>query len=125
MKLLFHSVWVGAVLGIFVPLADPAVAETVAQNPDPSPCLPHNSAPQGDVIVLGKPPDSPYVVVVPMGGREDLLSQVRQCVPDAFQADSRLGKYIRAGAFAHPSDARSLTRHLHSLGLDARTIYDP
>jgi hypothetical protein len=121
MKLLFHSGWVGAVLGIFAPFADPAVA----RNPDPSPCLPHNSAAQGDVIVLGKPPDSPYVVVVPMGGREELLSQVRQCVPDAFQAESRLGKYIRAGAFAQSSDARSLTRHLHSLGLDARTIYDP
>jgi hypothetical protein len=121
MKLPFHSVWVGTVLMILIPLAYPSVAG----NTDPSPCLPHNSALQGDVIVLGKPPDAPYVVVVPTGDREDLLSQVRQCVPDAFQADSHLGKYIRAGAFARPSDARSLTRHLHSLGLDARTIYDP
>jgi hypothetical protein len=118
MKLSFHSVWIGAVM-ILVPLVDPAVAE------DTAPCLPHNSAPQGDVIVLGKTPDAPYVVVVPMGGREDVLSQVRQCVPDAFQAASHLGKYIRAGAFAHPSEARSLTRHLHSLGLDARTVYAP
>jgi hypothetical protein len=121
MKLPFRSVWVGTVLMILVPLAYPSVADDT----DPSPCLPHNSTSQGDVIVLGKTPDSPYVVVVPMRGREDLLSQVRQCVPDAFQADSHLGKYIRAGAFAQPSSARSLTRHLHSLGLDARTIYAP
>jgi hypothetical protein len=121
MKLPFHSVWVGMMWMILVPLVYPSFAEDT----NPSPCLPHNSALQGDVIVLGKPPDAPYVVVVPMGDQEDLLSQVRQCVPDAFQADSHLGKYIRAGAFARPSDARSLTRHLHSLGLDARTIYDP
>ncbi|NJR40259.1 MAG: hypothetical protein HC781_17335 [Leptolyngbyaceae cyanobacterium CSU_1_4] len=88
-------------------------------------CAPHNFEQQADVIILGKLPNASYVVIVPLNGNTELLSEVRQCVADAFQTESRLGKYIQAGAFAQRSAAHQLTRQLYSLGLDARTIYSP
>jgi hypothetical protein len=88
-------------------------------------CVPHNSQVQGEVIFLGKIPDAPYVVIIPLRGDTEILTIVQQCVEDAFQTRSRFGQYIQAGAFARRSAARTLTRHLRSLGLDARTVYAP
>jgi hypothetical protein len=119
MKLLFRSLWVGVAIAVLMVLTHPAAAE------NPPGCAPHNSVPAEERIVLGKLPNAPYVVIIPIRGEADVLTQVRQCVPDAFQAESRFGNYIRAGAFAKPSAARSLSRHLYSLGLDARTTYAP
>jgi hypothetical protein len=89
----------------------------------PDPCKSHNFQVQGEVIILGRIPDAPYVVVVPFTGDAEILETVQQCVEDSFQTRSRLGKYVQAGAFTERSAARQLTRHLHSLGLDARTVY--
>jgi hypothetical protein len=96
----------------------PPIAESLTD-----PCKSHNFQVQGEVIILGKIPDAPYVVVVPFTGDAEILATVQQCVEDSFQTRSRLGKYVQAGAFAERSAARQLTRHLHSLGLDARTVY--
>ncbi|MBD2072252.1 SPOR domain-containing protein [Leptolyngbya sp. FACHB-671] len=81
-----------------------------------------NTTQQGNVIVLGRSPTSRYVVVVP-ARRDNTLNVVRQCVPDAFLADSRLGDYVQAGAFPNRSSAENLSRVLRSRGLDARVAY--
>jgi cell division protein FtsN len=81
-----------------------------------------NRTQQGNVIVVGRSPTSRYVVVVP-ARRDNTLNVVRQCVPDAFLADSRLGAYVQAGAFPTRSSAESLSRVLRSQGLDARVAY--
>ncbi|HEY9640008.1 MAG TPA: hypothetical protein V6C57_05960 [Coleofasciculaceae cyanobacterium] len=79
---------------------------------------------QETVIVLGKLPNAPYVVVVP-GGDGGALSTVRQCVPDAFQTRSRSGSYIHAGAFSRRGEAEELSCYLRALQLDARVMYLP
>lgn len=63
-----------------------------------------------------------YVVVVPMYSN-DTLSKVRQFVPEAFAADSRLGSYVNAGQFSDRSEAERLSRLLRDRGLDARVEY--
>jgi len=83
----------------------------------------YNAAYQAGRIVIGHVPGRNYVVVIP-GRRADLLSAVRQCVPDAFLARSRLGFYIRAGAFSSRSAAESVVWLLRSQGFtDARVVY--
>ena len=66
--------------------------------------------------------DSHYVVVVPVSNN-DTLYQVRQFVPEAFQAKSRLGAYVNAGRFREPTEAERLSKQLRSRGLDARVEY--
>lgn len=63
-----------------------------------------------------------YVVVVPMRNN-DVLSRVRQYVPEAFWAESRRGVYINAGQFRDRSDAEQVSKLLRSRGLDARVEY--
>jgi hypothetical protein len=87
-------------------------------------CVAYNSRQVGAVITIGNVSDAPYVVVIP-GRRQELLTRARQCVPDAFQTESRRGAYIRAGAFPRRRPAATLTRHLRTLGLDARVVYLP
>jgi hypothetical protein len=133
MKLLFPSGLKKLRYGLLIPLvlaivsfSSPLFAQIPTSSSEflPNPCQSHNSQVQGEVIILGEIPDAPYVVVVPLRGDTDVLVTVQQCVEDSFQTRSRLGKYVQAGAFAERSAARQLTRHLHSLGLDARTIYN-
>jgi hypothetical protein len=92
-----------------------------------SPSLPEvsnsvNSFPQSDVIVIGKVPNHPYVVVVP-GQSEQLLNAVRRYVTDAFLAQHRLGAYVYAGGSAKRHEAECLSSVLRSHGLDARVVY--
>jgi peptidoglycan hydrolase-like protein with peptidoglycan-binding domain len=63
-----------------------------------------------------------YVVVVPIS-TNDTLNKVRQYVPNAFQADSRLGAYVNAGQFPNRNQAEDLSKYLRSQGLDARVEY--
>uniref|UniRef100_A0A0C1QRQ3 Peptidoglycan binding-like domain-containing protein n=1 Tax=Tolypothrix bouteillei VB521301 TaxID=1479485 RepID=A0A0C1QRQ3_9CYAN len=76
----------------------------------------------------GNPPEwSPgrenrYVVIVPIRSY-DTLSRVRQYVPSAFQADSRLGTYVNAGQYSSRSEAEKQSEYLRSQGLDARVEY--
>ncbi|MEC4813472.1 MAG: peptidoglycan-binding protein [Scytonema sp. PMC 1069.18] len=63
-----------------------------------------------------------YVVVVPISSN-DTLSRVRQFIPNAFQADSRLGAYVNAGQFPNRNQAEDLSKYLRSQGLDARVEY--
>ena len=56
-----------------------------------------NTVKQNNVIVIGKVPNRPYVVVVP-GGSEELLKFVRNIAADAFLAKHRLGTYVYAGS---------------------------
>ena len=90
------------------------------------PCRPlatgFSTTQQGEVIVLGRRTDYPYVVVVPTGS-QTTLSAVRQCVPDAFVSRSKLGTYVQAGAFPNRAGAESLSWFLKSRGLDARVVY--
>jgi hypothetical protein len=81
-----------------------------------------NSFPQSDVIVIGKVPNHPYIVVVP-GQSEQLLNVVRRYVTDAFLAQHRLGAYIYAGGSAKRYEAECLSSVLRSHGLDARVVY--
>jgi peptidoglycan hydrolase-like protein with peptidoglycan-binding domain len=63
-----------------------------------------------------------FVVVVPIS-RNDTLNQVRQYIPEAFQAESRLGRFVNAGQFRERSQAEDLSKWLRSRGLDARVDY--
>lgn len=63
-----------------------------------------------------------FVVIVPIS-RNDTLNQVRQYIPEAFRAESRLGPFINAGQFRERSQAEDLSKWLRSRGLDARVDY--
>ncbi|BAY45199.1 peptidoglycan-binding domain 1 [Scytonema sp. HK-05] len=63
-----------------------------------------------------------FVVVVPIS-RNDTLDQVRQYIPEAFRAESRLGPFVNAGQFRERSQAEDLSKWLRSRGLDARVDY--
>lgn len=110
------------------PTRSPAISLNDESNPDElndAFCVSQNSLQQDEQIIVGDIPDFPYVVVVP-GQGSDLLTEVRQCVPDAFQTDLRLGPYIRAGAFPDRRSAEQLSRYLRrSLKLNARVMYLP
>lgn len=75
-----------------------------------------------NVILLGQPEDAPYVVVIP-GGEEALLDRVQAYYPRAFLTDSRLGRYVQAGAFSTYSEAVELNDQLRAVGFDARVVY--
>lgn len=63
-----------------------------------------------------------YVVVVPVRSG-DTLNRVRQYIPSAFEADSRLGAYVNAGQFPNRDEAQRQSDFLRSQGLDARVEY--
>jgi peptidoglycan hydrolase-like protein with peptidoglycan-binding domain len=72
--------------------------------------------------VANRPNSNRYVVVVPIYNN-DTLNIVRQYVPNAFPAESRLGNYVNAGAFSDRTEAEERSRELRSRGLDARVDY--
>lgn len=72
--------------------------------------------------VANRPSNNRYVVVVPIYNN-DTLKIVRQYVPNAFPAESRLGNYVNAGAFSDRNEAEQRSRELRSRGLDARVDY--
>ncbi len=63
-----------------------------------------------------------FIVVVP---KQDYntLSKVRQVIPNAFMAKSKLGDYVLAGAFPDQNKAEKQSDLLRSRGLDARVAY--
>jgi peptidoglycan hydrolase-like protein with peptidoglycan-binding domain len=65
-----------------------------------------------------------FVVVVPKQD-ESTLFRVRQFVPSAFTAKSRLGDYILAGRFSNQARAEQQSNLLRQRGLDARVAYQP
>ncbi|MBR8837254.1 MAG: peptidoglycan-binding protein [Stigonema ocellatum SAG 48.90 = DSM 106950] len=76
-----------------------------------------------DNTTAGNPsPKNRYVVVVPLHNN-DTLELVRQYIPEAFAARSRLGAYVNAGQFSERSDAEQLSKALRSRGLDARVEF--
>lgn len=75
-----------------------------------------------DSQVGNRPSRNRYVVVVPIYN-PDTLFKVRQLVPEAFAAKSRLGDYVNAGEFPTREDAERRTRALRSSDLDARVEY--
>ncbi|NJM69195.1 MAG: peptidoglycan-binding protein [Scytonema sp. RU_4_4] len=68
------------------------------------------------------PKENRYVVIIPIS-RNDTLDQVRQYIPEAFRAESKLGPYVNAGQFRERSQAEDLSKWLRSRGLDARVEY--
>lgn len=72
--------------------------------------------------VANRPNNNRYVVVVPISNN-DTLNIVRQYVPNAFPAESRLGNYVNAGSFSDRIQAEERSRELRSRGLDARVDY--
>lgn len=74
------------------------------------------------ITLIGHLPDHNYVVVVP-GRRDSLLLDVRQYVPDAFMASSRLGRYVHAGAFETRDAAESLSMQLRACKIRSRVVY--
>jgi len=74
------------------------------------------------VIVIGKVPNRPYVVVIP-GNSDQLLNVVRSYVSDAFLAKHRLGTYIYAGSSSKREEAECLSSVLKYHKIDARVIY--
>ncbi|MGM3307475.1 hypothetical protein ACSQ6I_16145 [Anabaena sp. WFMT] len=83
-----------------------------------------NSFRKREVIVIGKIPEHPYVVIVP-GNSYKLLNSVRSYVADAFIAQHKLGAYIYAGGSSYREKAECLSHLLKSRGLDARVVYFP
>ncbi len=84
----------------------------------------YNTAQEGSVIVLGRPANHRYVVIVPAARQEAAtLAAVRRCVPDAFRTSAKMGAYVNAGAFERRSDAEDLAELLRLRGLDARVVY--
>ncbi|MBW4657878.1 MAG: hypothetical protein KME15_04335 [Drouetiella hepatica Uher 2000/2452] len=125
----------GAIAIAAVVIAWSSLPSALAQTSASAECAFHNAAPQSSVepqgsvepqtvIILGKIPDAPYVVAV-LKQDDVTLDTVRECVPDAFEARSRAGAYIRAGAFPQRSAAERLSRYLRTLNLDARVMYLP
>jgi peptidoglycan hydrolase-like protein with peptidoglycan-binding domain len=72
--------------------------------------------------VANRPNNNRYVVVVPIYNN-DTLNRVRQYVPNAFPAESRLGNYVNAGSFSDRTQAEQRSSELRSRGLDARVDY--
>jgi hypothetical protein len=81
-----------------------------------------NTVQQNNVIVIGKVPNRPYVVVIP-GNSDQLLNVVRSYVSDAFLAKHRLGTYIYAGSSSKREEAECLSNVLKYHKIDARVIY--
>lgn len=77
---------------------------------------------EGEITVIGHLPAHNYVVVVP-GRRDSLLMDVRQYVPDAFMASSRLGRYVHAGAFETRDAAETLSMQLRACKIRSRVVY--
>ena len=63
-----------------------------------------------------------YIVVVPKQDYNTLF-KVRQVVPSAFEAKSKLGDYVLAGAYPNQNGAEKQSSLLRSRGLDARVAY--
>jgi hypothetical protein len=93
-----------------IPLSLPQVSKSV------------NTVQQNNVIVIGKVPNRPYVVVIP-GNSDQLLNVVRSYVSDAFLAKHRLGTYIYAGSSSKREEAECLSSVLKYHKIDARVIY--
>lgn len=74
--------------------------------------------------IIAEPQDNRYVVVVPIQN-ENTLYQVRSVegFANAFEAESKLGKYVNAGTFPNRASAESRSYRLRSQGLDARVAY--
>ena len=113
---------------VTIVLCETLSSKVWAQSPN---CIPRslpevsksvNSVQQNNVIVIGKVPNRPYVVVVP-GNSEQLLNFVRQYVSDAFLAKHRLGAYIYAGSSTKREEAECLSSVLRYHRIDARVIY--
>lgn len=81
-----------------------------------------NTHKEGDVVVIGRQPDSPYRVVV-LSEDRDTLSEIRACVLDAFATRSRVGPYIQVGSFNRRGDAEVIRRVLRRSGYQARVTY--
>lgn len=76
----------------------------------------------GITTAVGSDAGDRYVVVVPQ--RDSItLARVRQVVPSAFLAPSRLGAFVQVGAFPSLEAADRQTQLLRSRGLDARVTY--
>lgn len=105
-------------------LSSPETTERMETLDSPEICGARNWNQREETIVVGNFSETPYVVVIP-GRGDNLLDSVRQCVTDAFQTESNLGPYIRAGAFSEYCSARQLSRYLRSLKLNARVVYFP
>lgn len=71
-----------------------------------------------------EPSENRYIVVVPIqdGNTLDRVRAV-EGFGNAVEADSKLGKYVNAGAFPSRSSAESRSYLLRSRGLDARVAY--
>ncbi len=63
-----------------------------------------------------------YIVVVPKQNSSTLY-RVRQIAPSAFEARSKLGDYVLAGAYPNQNRAEKQSNLLRSRGLDARVAY--
>lgn len=74
--------------------------------------------------LLDQPQKDRYIVVVPVQN-ENTLNQVRAVVgfANAVEGDSKLGKYVNAGAFPNRASAESRSYQLRSRGLDARVAF--
>lgn len=74
--------------------------------------------------LVSEPSENPYIVVVPIQDG-NTLERVRavEGFGNAVEADSKLGKYVNAGAFPSRASAESRSYLLRSRGLDARVAY--
>jgi peptidoglycan hydrolase-like protein with peptidoglycan-binding domain len=71
---------------------------------------------------VNNPSQESYVVIIPITNR-DTLFRVRQYIPNAFAAESRLGDYVNAGSYRDREEAERVSRQLRQAGFDARVEY--
>ena len=81
-----------------------------------------NTEQREDVIHIGALPWRPYRVIVPTP-EAGLLADIRACVPDAYQGQSRLGPFIQVGSFTTRADAEAVHRQFTAAGYSTRVVH--
>lgn len=72
--------------------------------------------------ISGRTNNHPYVVVIPVTDN-NTLNRVKEFVPSAFEAQSRIGAYVNAGSYSDRSLAENVVNLLRTRGFDARVEY--
>ena len=96
-----------------------AVAQSCTALPQPQRL---NTEQRDEVIHIGALPWRPYRVILPTPTEADLAT-IRDCVPDAYQSQSRLGPFVQVGSFATRAEAETVHRQFTAAGYSTRVIH--
>ncbi len=96
-----------------------AVAQSCTALPQPQRL---NTEQRDEVIHIGALPWRPYRVILPTPTEADLAT-IRDCVPDAYQSQSRLGPFVQVGSFVTRAEAETVHRQFTAAGYSTRVIH--